>query len=307
MNAQGRFYCFLWSSRTVQQTRRKVMKRLLLVFLVFSFLLSTTVQAEDEIPATSDISFEIPEPTISGTQDMSIYFRLAVLSELPDVYVDSYSIYVNDALYEQKEGPLSDTYPANYYQLPGILPNTEYKIQVKLFGGPDAWEASDSFTVKTPRFHGWYRSLGEWLYFDPAIGTDKKGWLKYNNQWYFLKDTYRSLEQRKIGTMVGEKQSWEQINGKWYYFNRAGVMQTGWIEYADGRGKKWYYLNPNGDMKTGWLLWNNQWYFLESYGGMATGWQSISGKWYYFFPGGTMAANTTVQGYKIGKDGAWIR
>ena len=30
----------------------------------------------------------------------------------------------------------------------------------------------------------------------------------------------------------------------------------------------------------------------------------IDGKWYYFFTDGTMAVNTTIDGYTIGSDGA---
>lgn len=40
---------------------------------------------------------------------------------------------------------------------------------------------------------------------------------------------------------------------------------------------------------------------------MNKGWKKIGGSWYYFYEeDGKMAANTYVDGYRIGADGAWI-
>jgi len=41
---------------------------------------------------------------------------------------------------------------------------------------------------------------------------------------------------------------------------------------------------------------------------MATGWKLIKGEWYYLLPtNGAMAKSTTVDGYKLGDDGVWIK
>lgn len=40
---------------------------------------------------------------------------------------------------------------------------------------------------------------------------------------------------------------------------------------------------------------------------MATGWLNDRGTWYYLHSNGAMAANTTINGYKLGSNGAWIR
>lgn len=71
----------------------------------------------------------------------------------------------------------------------------------------------------------------------------------------------------------------------------------------------------NGIMSTGWKLLNDTWYFLSQEAGanngkMLAGWQLINGKWYYFSTEaganyGKMLANTVVDGYALGADGAW--
>ena len=38
-----------------------------------------------------------------------------------------------------------------------------------------------------------------------------------------------------------------------------------------------------------------------------TGWKLVNGKWYYFYESGAMAYNTTIEGYAVGSDGAWIQ
>ena len=60
-------------------------------------------------------------------------------------------------------------------------------------------------------------------------------------------------------------------------------------------------------MKTGWLNDNGTWYYLQSNGAMKTGWLNDNGTWYYLNANGSMAANTVVDGYKLGANGAWIR
>ena len=61
-------------------------------------------------------------------------------------------------------------------------------------------------------------------------------------------------------------------------------------------------------MQTGWLLDGSTWYYLQSNGAMKTGWfQDTDGRWYYLNANGSMAVNTSVDGYKLGANGAWIR
>lgn len=53
-----------------------------------------------------------------------------------------------------------------------------------------------------------------------------------------------------------------------------------------------------GDYTNGW------WYADGS--SWAVGWKLIDGKWYYFNQQGWMLSNTTINGYTLGADGAWI-
>ncbi|EKQ50549.1 MULTISPECIES: cadherin-like beta sandwich domain-containing protein [unclassified Clostridium] len=114
---------------------------------------------------------------------------------------------------------------------------------------------------------------------------------------------------------------WVQVNGKWqyndstgnplkntwvqnYYVDANGNMATGWINFNGS----WYYLGNDGAKKTGWQLANGAWYYLDGEGRMQTGWMRdlTNGKYYYLNSNGTMASNTTIGGYKLGSDGAWI-
>ncbi|WP_223592234.1 5'-nucleotidase C-terminal domain-containing protein [Neobacillus bataviensis] len=157
---------------------------------------------------------------------------------------------------------------------------------------------------------GWVDIDGQWYYFDEDTGALKLGWVLSNKKWYFqdedgivtgwVKDKGKWYFLHSDGVM---KTGWVKDAGKWYFLASSGAMQTGWIK-LDG---KWYYLDATGAMKTGWAYVNGYWYFMNKSGDMQTGWLYIGGKWYYLYANGKMAKNTTIQGYKLGADGAWIR
>ena len=68
-----------------------------------------------------------------------------------------------------------------------------------------------------------------------------------------------------------------------------------------------YYFAADGKMTTGWQKVDGSWYFLQKDGKMVAGaWYSIDGKSYYFNGSGKLLTNTTINGYKVGPDGAWI-
>lgn len=122
-------------------------------------------------------------------------------------------------------------------------------------------------------------------------GSFKEGWNTLNNgNWQYV------LGGNKVT-------GWNFINGRWYYMDSLGMMQRGWVT-TNG---SWYYLNYNGDMATGWQNINGKWYYLRGDGKMLTGWIDDRGTWYYLDYSGAMVSNTTINGYRLGYNGAWIR
>lgn len=80
---------------------------------------------------------------------------------------------------------------------------------------------------------------------------------------------------------------WVQVNGYWKYNDESGTpLKDKW--HFDGNYGKWYYLGNDGIMA-------------------ANRWIQTGGKWYYVGTDGAMLTNTTVSGYKVGADGAWVQ
>jgi len=99
---------------------------------------------------------------------------------------------------------------------------------------------------------------------------------------------------------------WINVNGKWQYNDATGnPLKSTW--YFDKNYGKNYYFKEDGTMATEWITYNGSWYYLDNSGAMKTGWIcDTNGNWYYLYSSGAMAANTTIDGYKIGSNGAWI-
>lgn len=94
---------------------------------------------------------------------------------------------------------------------------------------------------------------------------------------------------------------WINTNRGWNYYEN-GSMKTGWLNDSDS----FYYLKDDGSMATGWINVNNNWYYMSDSGLMKTGWLKSNGVWYYLNENGAMVSNTTIDGYYLGSDGAWI-
>lgn len=82
---------------------------------------------------------------------------------------------------------------------------------------------------------------------------------------------------------VGANAEWKQDSNGWWN-TEGNSWSVGW-RLVD---EKWYFFGQDGYMKTGWI-------------------QDSNGKWYYLNSDGSMANNTTIDGYTIGSDGAWIQ
>ena len=124
--------------------------------------------------------------------------------------------------------------------------------------------------------------------------------------------------EAESGTWTADGTNWKfMVNGKaytgWltdtdghrYYFNKKGIMQTGW-QNVNGN---WYYLNSKGAMQTGWLLKEGKYYFLNTDGTMAYGWVNSQGSWYYFQkPDGDMLTNAYApDGRYVNAEGVLIQ
>ncbi len=132
--------------------------------------------------------------------------------------------------------------------------------------------------------------------------------------------TGQAATQQNSGASGVKLNQWVQVNGKWqyndstgkpaknmwvqnYYLQADGNMATNWITYNGS----WYYLGSDGAKRTGWQSINGNWYYLDVDGRMQTGWiRDGSGKYYYLNTDGSMAYNTTIDGYKLSSNGAWI-
>ena len=84
----------------------------------------------------------------------------------------------------------------------------------------------------------------------------------------------------------------------------TSVVTTGWAKAADGT---WSFVKADGTKATAWLQDGTTWYYLNATGVMQTGWINDKGTWYYCNGSGAMLANTTVDGYVLGANGAWVK
>jgi hypothetical protein len=102
-------------------------------------------------------------------------------------------------------------------------------------------------------------------------------WKSSNGQWYYTEN----------GDYI---KGWKNINGNWYYFSYPdGTIIHGGIDDVNG---KLYYFDNDGVMKTGWI-------YVEQNGSNYSG-------WHYFYDDGSMAKNTTIDGYYLNSYGTWV-
>lgn len=120
----------------------------------------------------------------------------------------------------------------------------------------------------------------------PSSSSSRNGWSGNPGNWYYYQN----------GSLV--KNNWVSYNGGWYRMDSSGRMITGWFKDSDGR---WYYMTPIVGGPEGVCV---------------KGWQIIGGKYYYFYPTygvntgysykeSEMAANTWIDNWYVGGDGAW--
>lgn len=85
-------------------------------------------------------------------------------------------------------------------------------------------------------------------------------------------------------------------------FNNGNINNNGVGNNGNGNG------NAYGQKAKGWNQTNGSWYYLDESGQKKTGWlQDKDGNWYYLNSSGVMLSNTTINGYKLGANGAWVK
>ncbi len=249
---------------------------------------------ERKLPAKVTITSGVFKGLISiynGTANDSIVVTGGNFSEDPSAYLaDGYQVTGSAGNYEVSEIPpyippvpdSSDdadegtTDPSNPEEMP------ENGFGTDSDGDTYFFEDGEMVT-------GWVEQDETWYYMDEETGVmNTETWLQVDGTWYNFNEDGEMLT------------GWQKVDGIWYYMKDWGGMATGW-QWING---VWYYLYSWGGMATGWVYDNGTWYYMQSWGGMATGWQQVGGKWYYLYSNGAMAANTTIDGYVLGADGA---
>lgn len=148
---------------------------------------------------------------------------------------------------------------------------------------------------------------------DTGSIVTQKGWLRYKNNWYYVKDAGKLASNEIVDSgyyiSYDGRMAVNQFvdDGKThYYVNSSGkVCKNGWIEhkfgwsYADKDGKlytdRWvgkYYLNSNGITVTGAYEIDGTIYVFNDDGVYQRkvtkkGWQLADGNWYYYNEDGT--------------------
>ncbi|MGG7152325.1 hypothetical protein ACQPUR_16985 [Clostridium neonatale] len=102
------------------------------------------------------------------------------------------------------------------------------------------------------------------------------------------------------------KNQWVQKGDYWLRYDGEGqALRNAWFNDTNG---KWYYMQTNGYMTTGWRFIDGDWYYFNESGAMTTGWvKTEDGTWYYLKENGKMARNESINGYRLGSNGVWIK
>ena len=142
---------------------------------------------------------------------------------------------------------------------------------------------------------GWQEENGKKFYYN-ANGQKVSGWQKIGAAWYWF------AADGGMGQNI-----WVKDQGKWYYLKADGVMATN--QWVADQGN--YWVNGSGIMvSNNWIQVKGSWYYLLGNGLRAENrWvYARDKKWYYLGKGGVMLTNTTTpDGYRVDKNGAWVR
>ena len=176
------------------------------------------------------------------------------------------------------------------------------------------------FNERDPYLHFYYSKDNKVM--DAALSGIKK---QYDNDFYFGVKLDSVAEYYPEAAAV--KTGWQEENGKKFYYNANGQKVSGWQKIgvawywfaADGvmATNQWitdqgtYWVNGSGIMvSNNWIQVKGSWYYLLGDGRRAENrWvYARDKKWYYLGKSGVMLTNTTTpDGYRVDKNGAWVR
>ncbi len=152
-------------------------------------------------------------------------------------------------------------------------------------------------------------------YFDKN-GVLQTGWLGISGKRYYTDElTGKAAKEEFLYFVDGVCQREKQESGEFdtYYFDKNGLMKTGWLTLTESDGvKRSYYFNISGEMRKG-LCWvgntcyvldpkegfriengsvviDGKTYYANSKGILKTGWEKVNGKSYYYGTDGQRAA-----------------
>ena len=160
-------------------------------------------------------------------------------------------------------------------EYPTLTPAAGYMLlnlgggQYYVYQAPSTPEEPDAEPL-----HGWVKRGSRWYLYNN--GKKLTGWQKQKNVWYYMDSK---------GVMLDN--GLNEIDGVTYYFHDWGGMANSWWR-KDANGD-WYYFRGNGAMaKSSWIEWKGEYYYVGKDGKMLT-------------------STTTPDGYRVDRDGKWIR
>lgn len=162
---------------------------------------------------------------------------------------------------------------------------------------------------------GWKKINGDWYYFNPQThemyvgfvyvaessnyyffdntGIMQTGWQRPflsegNDAWYYFNDSgtphtgwvddFGDWSYYDNGCMATGL--WYVKAGELFYFDRDGIMQTGWVKCEDGYYR--YFGSDGRAYLSKWHKFGKNWYYFDAEGRMATGYCQINGRLYQF-------------------------
>lgn len=134
---------------------------------------------------------------------------------------------------------------------------------------------------------GWHQEGENWYYFDYDTGYAHHGWLSYEGESYYLRNS--------TGAMIADRTI--TLDGTVYQFDHDGASLSLGSDYRGWMcdDVTWYYRFSNGRFAAGgWYYLEGDWYYFDEAGYMKTGLIQDNGAVYYLTESGAMAHDTQV-------------